>query len=129
MTIGERIREYRKSKKMSMAEFGERLGISGQAISQIELGKTVVNERILKSICSEYNVSREWLETGEGEMELLPLDEEAELLADLVKYGGKRATIASLRAIVHWYLSLPDDDKDYLDEAIVQAVELTKKRP
>lgn len=129
MTIGERIREYRKLKNMSMAEFGERLGISGQAISQIELGKTNINERIIKTICSEFNISREWLETGEGEMELLPLDDDAVLIAELVQLGEGHATKEIVKALLKLYLSLSDDKKNIIDTAIETAIEATKKDP
>ena len=129
MTIGERIREYRKTKNMSMAEFGERLGISGQAISQIELGKTNINERIIKTICSEFSISRDWLETGEGRMELLPLDDDAELIAELIALGDDHATKEVVKAVLRLYLSLPEDKKYIIDKAIETAIEATKKDP
>lgn len=128
MTIGERIREYRKSKGLSMADFGDRLGISGQAISQIELGKTVINERIIKAICSEFSVSREWLETGEGTMELLPLDDDAELFAEMQKIPNS-ATLESLKAIARMYVGLTKEERRALDQMITDAVLATKKDP
>lgn len=129
MTIGERIREYRKSKSLSMAEFGERLSITGQAVSLIELGKTEPSERIIKAICSEFDVRREWLETGEGEMKRLPIDEDAELFKEVVELGQSSATVESLKAILKMYLSLDQDGKDFLDQLIREAVEKTKKDP
>lgn len=128
MTIGERIREYRKSKGLSMADFGDRLGISGQAISQIELGKTMINERIIKAICSEFSVSREWLETGEGTMELLPLDDDAELFAEMQKIPNS-ATLESLKAIARMYVGLTKEERRALDQMITDAVLATKKDP
>lgn len=128
MTIGERIREYRKSKGLTMADFGDRLGISGQAISQIELGKTMINERIIKAICSEFSVSREWLETGEGTMELLPLDDDAELFAEMQKIPNS-ATLESLKAIARMYVGLTKEERRALDQMITDAVLATKKDP
>lgn len=128
MTIGERIREYRKSKGLSMADFGDRLGISGQAISQIELGKTMINERIIKAICSEFSVSREWLETGEGTMELLPLDDDAELFAEMQKIPNS-ATLESLKSIARMYVGLTREERRTLDQMITDAVLATKKDP
>lgn len=40
MTLGERIREVRKSLKMTMDQFGERIGVTKSTISNIENGKT-----------------------------------------------------------------------------------------
>ena len=111
-----------------MAEFGERLGISGQAISQIELGKTNINERIIKTICSEFSISRDWLETGEGRMELLPLDDDAELIAELIALGDDHATKEVVKAVLRLYLSLPEDKKYIIDKAIETAIEATIAR-
>ena len=129
MTIGDRIREYRKCKGMSAAAFAEKLGISGQAISQIENGKTTATERIIISICSAYQVSRDWLETGEGEMELLPLDDDAELFAQMLKIGKDSATINSLKAIAKMYIGLDEAERRTIDKMIREAVLATKKDP
>lgn len=68
MTINNRVTELRKSLNLTMEAFGSRLGVTKSAISRIEGGVVGVTTQIITSICREFNVSREWLETGEGEM-------------------------------------------------------------
>ena len=69
-TIGERVRMLRKSPKihLSMEAFGQRLGVGKTAISKIELGENTLTQNMKLSICREFHVNQEWLETGEGEM-------------------------------------------------------------
>lgn len=66
--MNERIKELRKSLNLTLEKFGERLGVSRSAMSNIENGNRNVTEQMLKSICREFNVSEVWLRTGEGEM-------------------------------------------------------------
>lgn len=72
MEIYERIRELRKNElKMSMEAFGARLGVSRDIINNIELNRLARPEQKLslyKLICSEFNVSEEWLLNGNGPM-------------------------------------------------------------
>ena len=65
-----RIKELRKSKKLTQTEFGARLGVKGNTITNYEKGLRLPSDAIITSICREFNVRREWLETGEGKMEL-----------------------------------------------------------
>ena len=64
----ERIRTIRKVKKLTLAEFAERLGLSNQAVSNWEHGSPVPESRI-KAICQEFEINEEWLRTGNGKMD------------------------------------------------------------
>ena len=68
MTQGERIRELRKSLKMTMEQFGEKIGVTKSTISNIENGNRNATEHMVKSICREFNVDYIWLTSGDGEM-------------------------------------------------------------
>lgn len=72
METYERIRELRKKYlKLSMESFGNRLGVSRDTINNIELNRLKKPEQKLslyKLICSEFNVSEEWLLNGTGDM-------------------------------------------------------------
>lgn len=63
-----RIKAVRESLKLSQREFGERLGVSRDVISNIEYGRVQPKALLLKHICRLYRVNRHWLETGDGEM-------------------------------------------------------------
>lgn len=68
MTVKKRIEEIRKHEELSRAAFGERLGVSGDVINNLERGRVEAKEHIIKLICNVYNVNEHWLKTGEGEM-------------------------------------------------------------
>ena len=68
MTQGERVKEVRKSLNLTMEQFGNKLGVTKVAISNIEKEKRNLTEQMSRAICREFNVSEEWLKTGEGEM-------------------------------------------------------------
>ena len=54
MTQGERIRELRKTLKMTMEQFGEKIGVTKSTISNIENGNRNATEHMVKSICREF---------------------------------------------------------------------------
>lgn len=68
MTINERIKDIRKLSGLSQTDFAERLGTTRGVITNLEGSKTSPNEPFVKLICREFNVSEDWLRTGEGEM-------------------------------------------------------------
>ena len=68
VTQGERIKEVRNSLGLTLEKFGDRLGVTKVAISNIEKGNRNLTEQMTKSICREFGVDYMWLTTGEGEM-------------------------------------------------------------
>lgn len=72
MEVYERIRILRKEVlKMSQEAFAERLGVSRSVIKNIELNALARPDQKLslyKLICSEFNISEEWLLNGAGDM-------------------------------------------------------------
>ena len=69
MTIGERIRDVRKSNGLTLEKFGERIGMKAGALSQLENGKTNPSDQTILSIIREFGVDRDWLRDGTGTME------------------------------------------------------------
>ena len=78
MTENERVREIRKVKGLTMRQFGEKIGVVGSTISDIENGRRNLNRQNLLAICREFRVNEDWLRTGEGEMFVEP-DEDEEI--------------------------------------------------
>lgn len=68
MTQGERVREIRNALKLSLEVFGEKLGVTRAAMSNIERGQRSLTEQMTRAICREYNVNYDYLVNGEGEM-------------------------------------------------------------
>lgn len=69
MTQGERVKAIRTEKKMTMEQFGEKLGVQKSAISKIEKDKVNLTEQMFLLICLEFGVNEVWLRTGEGGIE------------------------------------------------------------
>ena len=63
----DRLKLLRNKLKLRQAKFGDRLGFKQSTVGTWELGSPVPRNVVLQ-ICKEFNVRREWLETGEGEM-------------------------------------------------------------
>jgi transcriptional regulator with XRE-family HTH domain len=53
---------------LKQKEFGEKLGVSKQAVSNWETGAQEIPESQILSISRAFGVSAEWLKTGVGEM-------------------------------------------------------------
>lgn len=63
-----RIKEVREAKGLSQADFAGMLNLKRNSISLIEVGKRNPSDRTIVDICDTFNISEEWLRTGEGEM-------------------------------------------------------------
>jgi Helix-turn-helix. len=75
--MGERVKELRKALGLSGEKFGEKIGVTRSAISDIERGRNGLSDSNIIAICREFNVNEEWLRTGMGEMfKDMSLDEE-----------------------------------------------------
>lgn len=78
MESQERVKELRKTLDLTMEKFGNRLGVTKVAISNIENGNRKLTEQMIKSICREFDVDENWLRTGKGKM-FLPVSRERDL--------------------------------------------------
>lgn len=63
-----KIKEIRKSLKLSQQDFASKIGLQQTSLSDIENGKIIVTERTIILVCSVFNVNEQWLRYGEGEM-------------------------------------------------------------
>lgn len=68
MTINERIKQIRKDKGLTQAEFGEKIGLKKTGASRIEQVGEPVNPRVIQLICNNFDINEEWLRYGTGEM-------------------------------------------------------------
>ena len=87
MDIGDRIKLLRKNLGLTQQAFADSLNIQRGAVASWEVKRTVPNTPSLTLICREYNVNREWLETGKGDMYETVTDNEriAEYLGRLLR--------------------------------------------
>lgn len=68
MSMHDRIKQLRKESGLTQAEFGARIGITFSSVSLIEKGKNNPSEQTIRAICSEFNINRDWLVDGIGDM-------------------------------------------------------------
>lgn len=103
MTINSRIKNLRKKLGFTQAEFGEKISLKKTGASRIEQDGESVNPRVIQLICSNFNVSEQWLVEGKGEMFT---NAEDQLLDKMAKaYNMNAEELAFAR---HW-LEQPDE--------------------
>lgn len=66
--MNKRLKILRKSLNLTQSEFANSIGIKGSSYCDIENGKASITERTIISICSIYNVNRQWLQYGKGDI-------------------------------------------------------------
>ena len=66
--VHDRLKELRKYLKMSIREFSKEIYFSHSLYGQVEYGNREASDRIIQLICSRFNVNKEWILTGKGEM-------------------------------------------------------------
>lgn len=100
--INNRIEVLRKHLGLTLEAFGEKIGITRAAVSNIEKGRSNPSEQVIMSICREFDVNEQWLRTGEGEMlvKLTPSEELAIFTAQLQKEDSfRRRFVAALSTL------------------------------
>jgi transcriptional regulator with XRE-family HTH domain len=78
----DRLKQFRKSMRLTQREFGEKIGMSDVAISYMESGRTALSEQNIKLICLTFGIREEWFQEGKGEM----LNEGKDLLSEQEKH-------------------------------------------
>lgn len=108
--MSKRMKAVREALKLSQREFGRRLGVSRDVISNIEYDRVAPKALLLQHICQLYGVNEGWLETGEGEM--------------FVSAPGETS---ALEEAVRIFKTLRPEFQDYALEQIRQLAELQEK--
>ena len=86
MSIGERIKDLRKSMNMTQEDLSECLNVSISAVSQWEIGKTMPDITMIPLICNVFNVSSDKL----LEIDVTKKNQEIEKIRDeAFKYYGR----------------------------------------
>lgn len=124
MTQGERVKEIRKNLELTLEKFGDKLGVTKVAISNIENGNRNLTGQMAKSICREFNVDYRWLTTGEGKM-FIDSDSEVMDAIDRIMAGESEFH----KKLLKWCAtSLNDDELRLLEKKIDEFVaEFSKK--
>lgn len=106
-----KIKAVREALKLSQREFGEKLGVSRDVISNLEYNRVQPKELLLRHICQLYKVNPRWLESGEGEM-----------------FDSAPADTAKLDEALSIFKTLRPEFQDYALEQIKKLSELQEKK-
>lgn len=116
MTQGERVRDIRKSLKLTLEKFGEKLGVGKTAISKIEKGENGLTDQMARAICREYNVNYDYLMDGDGEM----FDDLPQTILDEL---CKQYNLDDFdRELLRFYIEKPEEDRRYLKTEICNMI-------
>ncbi|MDR3145376.1 MAG: helix-turn-helix domain-containing protein [Treponema sp.] len=88
VSVNRRIKQVREALHLSQVQFSRVISLSGGYLAGVETEKRKANDRIIKLICSAFNVNAEWLKTGAGEMFNQRPDEEFTKLVSLFRELG-----------------------------------------
>ena len=125
--LKERIREIRKALKLTQVEFGEKIGVRGNTVTNYETGLRNPTDAVLLSICREFNVNEMWLRTGEGDMFQIPDDEDAALISEVLENPDDKF-YQMLLNMVRTYKQLSPESKKVAEDFIDQLFENSKNR-
>ena len=73
-----RIKLLRQDLKLTQKEFGDAIKVSNSNISNIENGSVNLTDRNIYEICSKFNVNKDWLKHGIGDV-YIDLNKEDEI--------------------------------------------------
>ena len=97
--MGQRIMVRRKSQRLTQEELAEKIGVSTQMISNLELGKKAIRPENLAKICEVLDLSADFVLTGlqiksdvnEVLEKMLRLsDDELSLIKELIDYMNNK---------------------------------------
>ena len=117
-----RIKNLRKQLGLTQSEFGEKIGLKGNTITNYENNIRTPSDAVIYSICREFNVNEHWLRSGEGDMflRLSRNDEIAAYVARVMKdenaYYQQKMLLFFSRLSPEMLRKLEEVAKDILSE-------------
>ena len=66
--VNQRIKQVRTFLNITQTDFSQQIFSSQSTLGEIETGVRKVNDRIIQLISTQFNVNKNWLKTGEGDM-------------------------------------------------------------
>jgi len=100
MEIGNRIKEIRTAVDITQVKFAERIAVAKSLVSELENGIKEPNERVIRLIISEFNISENWLRTGTGSMFNEDISAEVSEAMGIFKSLDQRFREAALKMLV-----------------------------
>jgi transcriptional regulator with XRE-family HTH domain len=119
-----RLKELRKEHlHLTLEKFGEPLGVTKSALSNLENGNRSLTDQMLLLICRTYNVNEEWLRTGNGPVfQELPEEDE---------FGFAVAEISDdpvVKSILIEYAKLDKPLRKAFRDFLIRSIERSKEQ-
>lgn len=112
-----RIAQIIEAEKITRAAFAKKIGVSAPFITQLCNGDANPSTRTIADICREFNIRREWLETGEGPMKLPEADEDLDYINRLLA-DDDAETVRFIKKFLRAYNDLSPADQKVIDDLI-----------
>ncbi len=113
--MNERIKEIRKYFDVTQEEFSKKINISRANLANIETGRISVIDRVVADVCREYNISEEWLRTGNGNM----FEDFLDIKDTMTKIGRIYSNGKPFqKRFIDFMASQPDENWDALEKLI-----------
>lgn len=118
-----RIIELRNRLNLTQTEFGEKIGLTRNAVAAYECGNANPTGTAIIAIINVFHVNREWLETGEGEMfdKAIQPDETARMIESVSDSPAMRSLLAT-------WAQLSDENKAVFERFAEDYVEDYNRR-
>lgn len=117
--MNERLKQVRKHFAKTQKDFGKSLGVSRDTYASYETGRVVPNDTFIQLLCSLYNVNKEWLRTGKGQM----LVQSSETILDELARAHNLSKIET--AIIGGFLDLSPEGRATVAEYIQNIINRT----
>jgi transcriptional regulator with XRE-family HTH domain len=111
LSVNGRIKQVRKTLQLSQIQFSRVISLSSGYLAGVEVEKRKVNDRLVKLICSAFNVNEIWLKEGKGEMFSKGPDENFTKLVSLFRELNPKFQNYILKEI-NLLLDIQDRDRD-----------------
>lgn len=124
--MNERLKELRKALGYkNQQDFADALNIKRGTIANYEIGRNEPIDAVVTLICSKFNVNKDWLKYGKGEM-FNELDMEDELM----KWAGKLlgSTDSFKKNLVRVLMSLNETEWEFLEQKAKELANYDKKK-
>jgi Predicted transcriptional regulator len=123
--MNSRIKEIRKKEKLSQQKFADELGIARGNIAAYEVGKNSPSDAVISLICTKFNINREWILNGNGDMYNLIEDETAAIVSDLLEESNPMYDI--IKGIMKTYRKLDKQSQQVIDDFSLELLNELKK--
>nr|DAJ16972.1 MAG TPA: hypothetical protein [Caudovirales sp. ctNII2] len=122
MEMYERLKYFRKKvKKMTQAEFAEKINLSRSNLGNIETGRISLTDRVISDLCQTFGLSKEWIMSGDGPM----YSESDGSIVDqlIIQYNMNDIEARALKFL----LNMPEEKRQLVAKAFFAVLDEVKK--